>query len=131
MSTIAIKSVVVAALLMAASRGALAADFHEGLAAHKRGDYEAALREWRPLAAQGDAEAQYRLARMYYHGEGVKDDAEAAKWYRLSAEQGHPKAQNNLALMYEEGRGVERDIAKATQWYYVDAKKRGKKSPTQ
>lgn len=117
MSTIAIKSVVVAALLMAASRGALAADFHEGLAAHKRGDYEAALREWRPLAAQGDPEAQYRLARMYYHGEGVRDDAEAAKWYRLSAEQGHAKAQNNLALMYEEGRGVERDEAEAARWY--------------
>jgi TPR repeat protein len=117
MSTIAIKSVVVAAVLVAALRGGLAADFHEGLAAHKRGDYEAALREWRPLAAQGDAEAQYRLARMYYHGEGVRDDAQAAKWYRLAAEQEHVKAQNNLALMYEEGKGVEQDDAEAVRWY--------------
>jgi TPR repeat protein len=117
MSTIAIKSVVVAAVLVAALRGGLAADFHEGLAAYKRGDYEAALREWRPLAAQGDAEAQYRLARMYYHGEGVRDDAQAAKWYRLAAEQEHVKAQNNLALMYEEGRGVEQDDAEAVRWY--------------
>ena len=89
---------------------AVGADYLEGLAAHRRGDYEAALAEWRPLAAQGDAESQYRIARMYYHGEGAKDDAAAANWYRKAADQGHDKAQNNLGLLYEEGRGVEQDI---------------------
>ena len=81
---------------------AVGADYHEGLAAHRRGDYEAALAEWRPLAAQGDAESQYRIARMYHHGEGEKDDAAAANWYRKAAEQEHGKAQNNLGLLYEE-----------------------------
>ena len=41
------------------------AGFDEGLAAAKRGDYATALREWRPLAKQGDADAQYNLGVMY------------------------------------------------------------------
>jgi TPR repeat protein len=96
---------------------AVGADYHEGLAAHRRGDYEAALAEWRPLAAQGDAESQYRIARMYFHGEGAKDDAAAANWYRKAADQEHDKAQNNLGLLYEEGLGVEQDFAAAEAWY--------------
>ena len=36
------------------------AGFDEGFAALKRGDYATALREWRPLAEQGDAGAQYK-----------------------------------------------------------------------
>ncbi len=117
MQTIASARGVAAVLFAAATATALAADFHEGLAAHRRGDYEAALREWRPLAAQGDAESQYRLARMYSRGEGVRDDAEAARWYRRAADQGHPQAQNNLGVLYEEGRGVEQDFAAALGWY--------------
>lgn len=40
-------------------------------------------------AQQGDAEAQLKLARMYYHGEGVRQDYnEAARWYRKAADQG-------------------------------------------
>jgi len=30
------------------------ADFQDGLDAYDRGDYEMALREWKPLAEQGD-----------------------------------------------------------------------------
>ncbi len=65
------------------------AGIDEGLAAHKRGDYATALREFRSLAELGDAVAQYSLGLMYYHGRGVPQDyAEAAKWYRKAAERG-------------------------------------------
>lgn len=47
------------------------ADFQQGLAAAQRGDLKAALEEWRPLAEQGDAKAQYNLGVMYDNGEGV------------------------------------------------------------
>ena len=40
---------------------ATAQDFEKGLAAVKRGDYATALSEWRPLAEQGNADAQYNL----------------------------------------------------------------------
>ena len=47
------------------------AGFDEGLAAHKRGDYATALREWRPLAEQGNATAQSYLGAMFHYGLGV------------------------------------------------------------
>jgi len=117
MKTIAPFNLVVALVLFAVSPATRAADYHEGLAAHRRGDFEAALREWRPLAAQGDSESQYRLARMYYHGEGERNDALAAQWYERAAEQGHVKAQNNIGMLYEQGRGVDEDASLAVAWY--------------
>ena len=63
--------------------------------AYERGDYDKAFKLSRPLAEQGDAEAQYMLADMYDEGHGVpQDDAEAIKWYLKAAEQGHADAQN-------------------------------------
>ena len=37
------------------------ADYQKGLDAAKRGDYATALREWQPLAEQGNASAQFCL----------------------------------------------------------------------
>ncbi len=93
-------------------------DFERGFAAHEKGDYATALREWTPLAEQGDVDAQYNLALMYAKGQGVPQDYTVAlKWYRLSAEQGNAKAQNNLGVMYGEGRGVPQDDKMAVEWY--------------
>ena len=51
----------------------------------QKGDLATALREWRPLAEQGDAKAQYNLGVMYDNGKGVTQDyKEAVKWYRKS-----------------------------------------------
>ena len=40
---------------------AFSADFQKGAAAYESGDYATALREWTPLAEQGDADAQSTL----------------------------------------------------------------------
>lgn len=111
------KRIVPVILVLAALSGTVRADYYTGLEAYERGDYEAARREWLPLALAGDAETQYRLGRMYYHGQLGPDDAEAAKWYRLAAERSHRSAQNNLGLMYEQGRGVPNDPETAADWY--------------
>ena len=95
-----------AALLLLAST-AWAAPIDDAAAANARGDYAAALRITRPLAAKGEAWAQFSLADSYRNGEGVpKNDAEAVKWFRLAAAQGDAWAQFNLGLMYGNGRGV-------------------------
>ena len=47
------------------------ADFQKGLSAVQTGDFVTALREWEPLAEQGDAYAQYNLGLMYFNGLGV------------------------------------------------------------
>lgn len=66
-----------------------AQDFQKGLAAYNAGDYVTAIQEWRPLAAQGYASAQYNLGVMYITGQGVLQDyAEAVRLYRLAAGQG-------------------------------------------
>ncbi len=78
------------------------AGFDEGLAAYQRGDYATAIRELRPLAKQGNAQAQYALGIMYNKGEGVPQDyAAAVKWYRKAAEQGHATAQFMWGLVRE------------------------------
>ncbi len=98
------------------------AGFDEGLAAHDRGDYATALREWRPLAEQGNAKAQSDLGWMYSKGLGVPQDyAEAVQWYRKAAEKGDAFAQNNLGAMYGNGQGVPQDYVQAHKWYNLAA----------
>ncbi len=93
------------------------AGWDEGQAAYQRGDYATALREFRPLAEQGNALAQNKLGYMYRNGIGVTQDyAEAVKWYRKAAEQGHATAQYDLANMYRDSQGVLQDHAEAVKW---------------
>ena len=90
----------------------------EGYIAFQKGDYATALQKWRPLAEEGNAEAQLSLGTMYDKAQGVPQDyAEAAKWYRKAADQGEALAQHNLGRMYQAGRGVTQDYAEAAKWY--------------
>ena len=41
-----------------------AQDFNKGLAAAQAGDFATALKEWKPLAEDGDSAAQYNLGFM-------------------------------------------------------------------
>ena len=62
-----------------------AQDLQKGYDAFEAGDYATALQEWRPLAEQGDADAQYFLGVMYKNGQGVPQDyAESVKIGRAS-----------------------------------------------
>ena len=55
----------IAAALICGAAAPAWADFDDGWAAYEAGDYATALKEFRPLAEQGDAEAQYWLGLMY------------------------------------------------------------------
>ena len=97
-------------LLLLTLHSVLAADFKKGLDAAKKGDFETALKEWRPLAEQGDSYAQYNLGLMYDYGEGVIEDYTlAVYWYRQAAEQSHAKGQYSIGYMYASGRGIAKD----------------------
>ncbi len=68
-------------------------------------------------AEQGNAQAEYLLARRYYFGEGVTQDREkAAQWHTKAADQGHAAAQYVLGLLYSTGDGVHQDKKKAVEW---------------
>ncbi len=101
---------------------ASAEPFGDGLAAAERGDFATALRLWQPLAAQGNAAAQFNLGIMYAYGKGVGQDfKEAMKWYRLAAAQGDAGAQTNLGVMYDNGQGIAQDFKEAMKWYRLAA----------
>ena len=100
-----------------------AQDYDKGLEAAKLGDFQTALQEWRPLAEQGNSDAQKDLGVMYFTGQGVPQDYdEAVKWYRRAAEQGNVAAQSNLAEMYYKGHGVPQDFDEAARWLRLVAK---------
>ncbi len=119
------------AVLLAASLVALVplaitaidqANFNDGWAAYKSGDYATAHCEWRPLAEYDHVKAQYNLGSMYSKGQGVpKNYAEAVRWTRKAAEQGFAKAQTNLGVMYAQGQGVPRDYVRAHMWISLAA----------
>lgn len=89
-----------AAAALALAAGMAQADVKTGVDAWQRGDFAAAVAEWRPLADQGDADAQYNLGQAYKMGRGVPSDLRIAQtWYEKAAQQGHPQAAANLGLI--------------------------------
>ena len=101
---------------------ATAAPIDNALVAYNNGDYTQAIKILRPLAVQGNAIAQFSLAWMYDHGQGITQDYPAAvQWYRQAAAQGNAGAQFNLGWMYGHGQGVTRDYPAALQWYRLAA----------
>ena len=76
------------------------ADFQAGVEAYKRGDYDTALKEFRPLAEQGDAFVQFNLGVMYIKGQGVPQDYVLAHmWMNLAAAKGVKKAVKGRDLL--------------------------------
>jgi uncharacterized protein len=116
-----IKSVLLGlSLLLANGSVTHAQDYGRGFEAVKRGDFATALREWRPLAEQGNAGGQSNLGTLYDKGQGViQDYEEAVKWYRLAAAQGNAVAQSNLGEKYLYGQGVAQDNVYAYAWYTI------------
>jgi TPR repeat protein len=113
----------VAILYLTVSPSLTAGPIEDANAALGRHDYATALRLLRPLAEQGDPDAQDKLGKMYdFGGRGVAGDpAEALKWYRKAAEQGNADAQNDLGNMYSDGLGPANDYAEAVKWFLAAA----------
>lgn len=95
--------------------------FQQGLESANKGDYQTAIKLWKPLAEQGSTSAQFNLGIMYSKGYGVKqDDAKAAKWYRKAAEQGSATAQHAMGLFYSgtySADVIKEDLSKAKEWF--------------
>ena len=103
----------------------VAQDFEKGMAAWNKKKWAAALREFVPLAQQGDAVAQGILSEAYRDGKGVKQDyALARKWMLRSANQEDDMAyiaQFQMGEFYALGLGVPQDFTTAVKWYRKSA----------
>ncbi|HTI72883.1 MAG TPA: tetratricopeptide repeat protein [Candidatus Limnocylindria bacterium] len=78
----------------------------------------ALMQKLRKSASEGDAKAQWELAKMYHAGSGVaKDPAEEFHWCLESAKQGLAVAQCSLAVFYQFGQGTTNNNDLALEWY--------------
>ena len=87
-------------------------------------NYVEAVKLWRQVAEDDEADAQSLLGDCYRDGKGVtKNYLAAVKWYRKAAEQNHTEAQYKLSVCYANGEGVEKDEAEAYKWYILASAK--------
>lgn len=87
----------------------LSAQVREGVEAWSRGDYAAAVAEWRGPAEAGDPDAMFNLAQAYRLGRGVPQDMSRAEdLYDRAAQAGHVQAADTYGLMlFQDGRREE------------------------
>jgi hypothetical protein len=89
-----------------------------GKGASATNDVDSAIQKLIKAANNNDADAQLKLAEMYYNGKGVERDLEAAaQWFKKSAVAGEAEAQFELGNLYKQGTGVEKNNALAIKWY--------------
>ncbi len=97
---------------------------YRGEAQAQDAGHDAAWGWLRRAAGAGLPQAQYVLAQLYDHGDGVpRSLTTAEEWYRRAADQGHVEAQIALATMYYVGTSVAApDYQKAARWYLAAAR---------
>ncbi len=97
--------------------------YRQGLASYKKGEYGAAVQQFRQAADQGFAKAQFNLGIAYLQGQGVaKDNREGINWFRKAADQNFAPAQYNVGIAYAQGLGVQKDPRQAVEWFQKAAK---------
>lgn len=99
------KSLLAAMVLLASATPAFA-DVKAGVDAWSRGEYEAAVKQWRDPAIKGDPDAQFNMGQAYKMGRGVKTDLNVAlDWYKKAAAQGHLQAADSYGhLLHYQGK---------------------------
>lgn len=103
-----LSKIALAALMLSTAMPA-AADVKAGVDAWTRGEYEAAVKQWRDPAIKGDADAQFNMGQAYKMGRGVKTDLNVAlDWYKKAAAQGHLQAADSYGhLLHYQGKVAE------------------------
>ena len=82
-----------------------------------------AIKYYQKAAENGNALAQYKLARFYETGYYVKKNKKKAfEWYLRAANNNLPQAFEPVAVRYEKGRGTKKDEVRAAQWYSLAQK---------
>ena len=109
------RKVILTAMGTAALIAALpaSADVKAGVDAWSRGDYKAAVDQWRGPAVAGDPDAEFNLGQAYKLGRGVPlDPAQAEDWFHKAAMKGHVQAEDNYGLaLYQDHK-----LADAVPW---------------
>jgi TPR repeat protein len=112
------KKFILAMVIALGWQSAAMAGFAEGATAYNNKNYAVALKEIRPLAQAGNADAEHLLGLMYYMGRGVPQDYKAAlEWHRKAALKGKADAEYVVGAMYYTGNAVIQDHKQAVGWF--------------
>jgi len=91
--------------------------YEKAQSAYAAGDYQTAAAQFKLAAENGNADAMYSLAVLYYDGTGVEQNyAEAVKYFRMAADKGDVNAMCDLGNCYYSGNGVEKDLTEYKKW---------------
>jgi len=102
---------------MAAQQGHMQAQFALASLMTEQGEPEQAAHWFERAALQGHVAAQFELARALATGQGLAQDAGAARgWYLRAARAGSGPAMHNLALMQARGQGGRSSYRLALAW---------------
>ena len=75
-------------------------DYKEGMDCFLKGDFDGAMEHFKDAADNGNPEAEFRIAKLYYFGRGTDENKrEALVWMRKAAQHGNPQAMNETAMM--------------------------------
>lgn len=98
--------IAIAAFALAVAGAPALADVKAGVDAWTRGEYDAAVKQWRDPALKGDPDAQFNMGQAYKMGRGVKTDLNVAlDWYKRAAAQGHLQAADSYGhLLHYQGK---------------------------
>ncbi|VAW52348.1 hypothetical protein MNBD_GAMMA05-705 [hydrothermal vent metagenome] len=101
-----------------------ASNLEDAVEAMRTGNFAEAYCIMRPLAEDGDADAQYNIGWMYLNGYGLRvNDSLALDWWEKASSQGHTDANFSIGMLYSLGEGdVPKDSSKAIDYYLLAAK---------
>lgn len=92
-------------------------DTDAAFTAYQAGRHAEALAQYRALARQGNALAQFNYAMLLKRGEAAGDGADWRIWLDKAARGGNMAAAYALGLAYENGEGMTRSQAEASNWF--------------
>jgi len=101
-----------------------------GLRWYQQGQYDIAKKMWKPMAENGDCDAEYALGLLYFNGLSVrKNRSTALEWWGRAAEQAQPQALNSVGVVYshlrvayttldcKKGCGEAKNLITAYKWF--------------
>ncbi|CAN0486387.1 unnamed protein product, partial [Laminaria digitata] len=94
----------------------------EGFAAYQRSEFKKAYDIWLPLAEAGNAEAQFRVGRLYSFGDGLHlDPLKAIRWYNRALKNGHLMAAFNVGVHFGEFSSAHYDLKRSVESFLIGA----------
>ena len=95
----------------------IAGNLEEAQNAIDSNDYKRAFELLQPLSREGNNEAQFLLANIYFYDKGTKEDIKTAFiLYEKAAKQNNAKAQLTLAIHYCYADKIKKDLKMCAYW---------------